>query len=147
MALLVINAIVGPVDLDEWIKDTFRSTLDTLDGVAGIRRFSLRRLDRDGPKCLYVSATHWEEMGAFLHWWGSDRFKAAHHGCMRYQQDRFRMLTSKRYDVADVEDFTGLDATIVGLVAEDLPALVSPQSTFTEVDIWAPAPLVDRAAR
>lgn len=38
------------------------------------------------------------------------------------------------------------DAAIVGLVAQDLPALVSARPTFTEVGIWAPASLVGHCA-
>jgi heme-degrading monooxygenase HmoA len=138
--LLVLNAIVGPAELDTWIADGFREMLGTCEGVPGMRGFSLRRLDAEGARCLYVSVTSFDSRDAFHEWWRSDAFRRAHRDCLQFQEDPDRALTSKRYDIENPEVglSSNLDSTLQNLLAPDLE-MVTASSTFSEVAAWRPS--------
>jgi heme-degrading monooxygenase HmoA len=148
MTVVIANAITGPatpqIDLRDWIEDQFRKVLVTLNDVAGISAFHLRRLTQPegAGVCLYVSTTIWDDMSSFLQWWNGEPFKAAHHGCMTHQSDSFRRLTSGRYDIPDPAATTVdyLDELILARLREDPsrhPGLcLDGGPGFTEVLTW-----------
>jgi heme-degrading monooxygenase HmoA len=138
--ILVLNAISGVPEVADWIAESFTQMLSTLDGVKGVGGFSLRRLDHPGPRCLYVSVTHWESRSAFDAWAQGEAFRQAHSGCMIHQQDPSRRLTSLRYDIerSSLHALSPMDTLLSALLTPDMPELMPANPNFIEVTRWTP---------
>ncbi len=138
--IAVANCVCGPTSFETWIRGSFSGALATLDGVAGIQAFSLRRLvGASAQQCVFVSVTLWDGLSCFETWRTSAAFVSAHPDRTRFRTEFSRML-SIRFDFAagpkaGIADF---DSRILARLSTGYPLLGSVGGVLVEELRWEP---------
>lgn len=145
--IAVVNVIAGPPPLENWIRDSFRSTLGTLSGVAGLLQFGLVRVSTSG-RAVFASITVWSDLDAFERWRTSRAFTAAHPDRQTHAAE-FGELTSLRVDFPVAMGVNGLDP--IGEIMRQLqsahPDLVPVDAQLVHELQWSGAPVPAGAPR
>lgn len=138
----VANVITGPVDFADWITESFAATFATLDNVAGVHEFALRRLLGVDTHCLLVSYTLWDSVADFDNWHTSPAFVAAHPDRTQYAA-QFAQMRSIRYDLPLVagSDIDAVQERLTRRLRFDHPDLLAGAAEFTGDLEWTRAPL------
>lgn len=133
--LIVANSLGGPGELGEWLEQMFIQVGDTARGVPGLWEFHLRKLEQEGPECLYVSLTIWSDRSSFNNWRTGERFAMAHTRARENREKFSRIHRRKRYDfdVALVPNLEYLDGLVLTKLSEDFHDLISLPAHFSEV--------------
>jgi heme-degrading monooxygenase HmoA len=132
---VVTNCLGGPGELGEWLEQQFALVASTARGVAGLREFHLRKLEQEGPECLYVSLTIWDDQPSFNDWRTSNTFEVAHAEASK-EREKFRSLhRRKRYDfdVSSIPDLAYLDELVLTRLSKAYHSLITPPAHFSEV--------------